>query len=61
MDETSDEEIYHVVMEAQHGNLMTNDDSIEDGPVNPPPTRHESLEAALVITKYIEDMDDPLA
>jgi len=61
MDETSDEEIYCAVMEAQHGNSMTNDDSIEDGPVNPPPTRREALEAALVITKYVEDMDDPLA
>jgi len=61
MDETSDKEIYCVVMEAQHGNSMTNDDSIEDGPVNPPPTCHEALEATLVITKYVEDMDDPLA
>ena len=36
MDETSDEKIYHAVMEAQHGNLMTNDDTAEDDLVDPP-------------------------
>ncbi|KAI6038127.1 hypothetical protein EDC04DRAFT_2697261 [Pisolithus marmoratus] len=46
-------------MEAQHGNLLTNDG--EDGPVDPPPTRREALEAALVIAKYVETMDEPLA
>ena len=40
---------------------MTNDDSAEDGPVNHPPTCRKALEAALAITKYVEDMDDPLA
>ena len=62
MDETSDEKIYRVVMEAQHGNLMTNDDTAEDDLVlDPPPTCHEALQAILVITKYVEAMDEPLA
>ena len=62
MDEMSDEEIYCVVMEAQHVNLMTNDDTAEDDLVlDPPPTCHEALQATLVITKYVEAMDEPLA
>ena len=61
MDETSNEEIHHAVMEAQHGNLMTNDDTAEDDLVDPPPTRREALQATLVITKYVEAMDEPLA
>ena len=59
--EMSDDEIYCAVVEAQHHDLMTNDDSIEDDPVDPPPTRCEALEAALAITKYVKDMNDPLA
>lgn len=52
MDETVDEEIYRAVKEAQHsGDLMTNEEVAKDGPVD----------AALLITKYVEDMDDPLA
>ena len=40
---------------------MTNDDFAEDGPVDPPPTHCKALEAVLAITKYVEDMSDPLA
>ena len=62
IDATLDEEIYSAVMEAQHGNLMTNDDSdAEDGPVDPPPTRCEALKAALLIKKYVETMNEPWA
>ncbi|KAI6132307.1 hypothetical protein EDD16DRAFT_1468575 [Pisolithus croceorrhizus] len=59
MDVASDKEIYHVVMETQHGNLLTNDD--EDGPTDSPPTHCKALEAALVIVKYVETMEEPLA
>ena len=40
---------------------MTNEEATEDGPVDPPPTCHKALEAALLIMKYVKDMDDPLA
>ena len=40
---------------------MTNDNTAEDDLVDPPPTRREALQAALVITKYVEAMDEPLA
>ena len=61
MDETSDEETYCVVMEAQHGNLMTNDDTAEGNLVDPPPIHCKALQATLVITKYVKAMDEPLA
>ncbi|KAG6330323.1 hypothetical protein ID866_8765 [Astraeus odoratus] len=56
MIEASDEEIYHAVMEVQHGNGEAEDDLVD-----PPPTCHEALEATLLIEKYVEDMDEPLA
>ncbi|KAL4065514.1 hypothetical protein V8B97DRAFT_1875375, partial [Scleroderma yunnanense] len=59
--EMLEEEIYHAVMEAQHGNLLTNDDAAEDDLVDPPPTCCEALQAALVIMKYVETMDEPFA
>ena len=50
-------------MEAQHGNLMTNDDldAEDDRPVDPPPTCCEALKAALLIKNYVEAMNEPWA
>ena len=48
-----------IKIEARHGNLVTNDGAVEDGPAHPP-THREALEAAQLGTHYVETMDDPL-
>jgi hypothetical protein len=60
-----DEEIYHAVMDAikarENLEINGNDDVDEDASVEPRPTRREFYQAASVITRYMDDMDDPIA
>ena len=36
-------------------------DADDDAPTEPPPARHEALQAKIIIEKYIEAIDEPYA
>ncbi|KAF8801777.1 hypothetical protein BYT27DRAFT_7226676 [Phlegmacium glaucopus] len=63
--ETSDQEIYEVVMEAieAHENMEINgSDDVDDEILSEPrPTHCDVLKAASTIHKYVEDLNDPIA
>lgn len=65
--ETSNREIYQVVMDATtaHENINNNGgDDIEDGiqsPTDPRPTHRDALKAVSTIRRYIEDLNNPIA
>ena len=63
--ETSDEDIFQCVMDAIEAreNINTNSgDDVDDGvAIEPQPTRWEVLKAVLTISKYIDELDDPLS
>ncbi|KAF8232517.1 hypothetical protein L208DRAFT_1397341, partial [Tricholoma matsutake] len=66
IDETMDEEICQAVLDAQkaqeEGPINGGDNDIDDdAPVEPCPTCREVLQAASVINKYIDSVDDPVA
>ena len=63
--ETSDKDIFQCVMDAIEAreNINTNSgDDVDDGvAIEPQPTRREVLKAVLTISKYIDELDDPLS
>ena len=63
--ETSDKDIFQCVMDAIEAceNINTNGgDDVDDGvAIEPQPTRREVLKAVLTISKYIDELDDPLS
>jgi len=66
MDETTDEEIFEAVMESrraeENGPMNSGDDDVDDDAcVEARPTRHEAMQAASVMKRYIDDLDDPFA
>ncbi|KAF8240718.1 hypothetical protein L208DRAFT_1231660 [Tricholoma matsutake] len=66
IDETTDKEICQAVLDTQkaqkEGPINGGDNDINDeAPVKPCPICHEVLQAALVINKYIDCVDDPIA
>ena len=66
IDETTDEEICQAVLDArkaqEEGPINGGDNDVDDdAPVEPCPTRREVLQAAAVINKYIDGVDDPSA
>jgi hypothetical protein len=66
MDETTDEEICQAVLDARKAQeeVLINggdDDVDDDASVELCPTHREVLQAASVINKYIDTLDDPIA
>jgi hypothetical protein len=64
MDESTDEEIYQVVMDAvdAHKNIDKNGgDDVNSGLVEARPTICEVQQAVAVLNKYIDEVDDPIA
>jgi hypothetical protein len=65
MQETSDKEIFDAVMEcrkARENAPITGGDDVDDtSPCEPLPSRCEVLHAALLINRYVQNIDDPLA
>jgi hypothetical protein len=66
MDESTDEEIYQVIMDAvdAHENIDNNgsdDVDCNNGPVEACPTIHKVWQAAVVLSRYIDELDDPIA
>ncbi|KAF8228864.1 hypothetical protein L208DRAFT_1402999 [Tricholoma matsutake] len=66
IDETTDEEICQAVLDAQkaqeEGLINGGDNDVDDdAPVEPCPTCRKVLQAAAVINKYIDGVDDPSA
>ena len=65
MDEATDEEIYHAVIDAINAreNIDQNgsDDVDSDGPVQTRPSVREVLQAAATLDRYIDELDDPIA
>lgn len=63
--EASDEEIFQSVMDAIEArtNIDINGrDDVDDGvAIEPQPTRHEVLKAVSTISKYIDELDDPVS
>ena len=62
--ETSDMEIYPAVIDAidARANIEINGgDDVDDVPLEPHPTRRDLLRATSTITRYTEEMDDPIA
>ena len=64
--DATDEEIYEVVMEAKRAReglvvAGTGSDDIDDGPVEPAPTRTEAIGAVPLLRRYTKDLDDPFA
>lgn len=63
--ETSDKDIYKAVMEAVEAReameINGGDDVDEDFPAEPQPSRQDILKASSTISKFIENMDDPIA
>ena len=65
MDESTDEEIYQAAIDAidacENINENGGDNLNSDGPVQACPTSCEVLQAAAVINRYIDKLDDPIA
>jgi hypothetical protein len=65
MQETSEEDIFDAVMEcrnAREDEPITGGDDVDDtSPCKPPPSRCEVLQAALIINRFVQNIDDPLA
>jgi len=65
MQETSDKGIFDAVMECkkarENAHIMGGDDVDDTSPCEPLPSRCEVLHAALVINRYVQNIDDPLA
>ena len=66
IEETTDEEIFQAVMDAKEVHEESphdkGDNDIEDdSPSNICPTRNEVLQAALVVKKYIQELNNPFA
>jgi hypothetical protein len=67
MEETTDEEICQAVLDAKKaqeaGLINGGDDDVDDDPsaIEPCPTHREVLQAASVINKYIDTLNDPIA
>jgi len=66
MDESTDEEIYQVVINVinAHENIDWNggdDANSDDGPVQTHPSVCEVLQAAATLNRYIDELDDPIA
>jgi hypothetical protein len=65
MDETTDEEICEAVLAAkksqEEGPINGGDDVDDDTPLEPRPTHREVFQAASIINRYTEHLDDPLA
>jgi hypothetical protein len=62
--ESSDVEIYQAVIDAIDAcaNMEANSgDDVDDVPFVPRPTRRDVLKAASTITRYTEDMNEPIA
>ena len=64
MIEASDEEIYQSVMDAvkarENININGGDDVDNGVAIEPRPMRREVLKATSTISKYIEELDDPV-
>jgi hypothetical protein len=62
--EASDKEIYQVVIDSiaacENIEINRGDDVDEDLPIEPRPTWHDVLKAALTISRYTEDLNDPI-
>jgi hypothetical protein len=65
LQETSDEEIFRAVVECtsarENSSNTGGDDVDDDAPCEPCPSRCEVMNAALVINRYVQSLDDPLA
>jgi hypothetical protein len=66
VDEVTDEEIFHAVIDARNaqedGPINGGDDDIDDNAsIEACPTRREVLQAATVISQYVDSVDGPLA
>ncbi|KAF8523432.1 hypothetical protein JB92DRAFT_2884861 [Gautieria morchelliformis] len=64
MFEGTDEDIYQSVMDVKKAREENKDNSnVIDGdiPIEPASTRNEALQAVLVLSKYVRDIDDPFA
>ncbi|KAF8224306.1 hypothetical protein L208DRAFT_1312310 [Tricholoma matsutake] len=67
MEETTDEEICQAMLDArkaqEEGLINGGDDDVDDdsSAIEPCPTHREVLQAASVINKYIDTLDDPIA
>jgi hypothetical protein len=63
MEETSDEEIFKAVMEcrAAQDDAPGGDDVDDKSPCEPCPSRREALQALLLINRYVQTLDDPIA
>ena len=60
MDDTTDEEIFQAVMDAKEDNGGHGDIDGDAADI-PGPTRNEALQAALMLQRYVQDLDDPFA
>ena len=66
MKETTDDEICQAMLDAQKvqeaGLINGGEDDVDDDPsaIEPCPTHHKVLQAAFVINKYIDTLDDPI-
>lgn len=67
MDGATDDEIYNAVMaskaqrENAAANMVGDNDVDDDTTMEPPPSRHEALQAKIIIEKYIQAIDEPYA
>ena len=63
--ETSDEDIFQCVMDAikarENIDINGRDDGDDGVVVEPQPTRREVLKAVSTISKYIDELDDPVS
>ena len=60
MDDTTDEEIFQAVMDVKEDNGGHGDIDGDAADI-PGPTRNEALQAALMLQRYVQDLDDPFA
>jgi hypothetical protein len=67
--DAGDGDIFQAVMDtkvarelSRDGNEVSTDGNNDcDKPIEPPPTRKEALQAMMVLRRYANEMDDPLA
>ena len=66
MDKSTDKEIYQAVIDVINAceNINQNggdDADSDDSPVQTYPTAHKVLQAAAILNRYINELDDPIA
>ena len=64
LNDSSDQEIFKSVMDAiaacENIEFVGGDDVGDEGPIEPPPTCQQVLQASSIIHKYIDTVDDPV-